>query len=933
MRRAVLLALLLAPIALSAQSSSQQAQAEPSQGQQSQDQQPIPGPTFRTGVDVITVDVGVSDDRGRPVSDLRAPDFVVKIDGQVRRVVSADQVRIDVEAAKRQAASRTETFFTSNQTPPAGRMIVIAVDQSNIRAGAARPLLMTAGKFLDRLSPADRVAFVAYPPPGPRIDFTDNYVRIREAMNLVTGNQQRHDGQFNIGTWEARQIVDAHDESTRRAVVVRECGFLAGFELERCAREIELEASNMVSVQRQTTAIALNGLRDLLIDLTFIEGPKALILLSEGLILEGLTTSELDEIVRLAAIGQVSINVMLMDVPRFDVTQAQMPPSATQDRELQVRGLENLASLSRGALFRIIGTGENAFDRLSSELSAYYLLGVEQGPGDRDGKRHRIDVEVKRRGVTLRSRRAFVLSTSTPAKRTTQDRLVDALRTPFGMSELPMRLTSFSYQDPASNKVRVLLSAEIGQAGAKPAEYTVGFVLIDREGRVASSASDKRRLEPGDGGTAPLSYVAAAIVDPGVYSARFAAVDAEGRRGSVVRQVNAWKMSGEEFAVGDLIVADVPKANEPLLPQVEPRVHEGRVAAYVELYASAPATFDRTAVSVEVADDEDGPALIGAAAQLSQPPGSQATTRLAQALVPARMLPPGRYVARVQITRDGKRAGVLIRPFILAPTPGGSVEPGGFVRVPTSLVTSIPKFDRDEMLKPDLIGSMLTAVERMSPAAKDAMAHARAGRYGVAALEALGAGDQPVAMFLRGLDHFTKGQLDQAATQFQNAAGPRREFFPAAFYLGACFAAVGRDQDAAGVWQLAIGTEARPAVVYTMFADARMRAGQPGSVIDVLRPVVEREPDNDELNRRLAVAYLMTGRFAEALPVFDRYLTRHPSDADVLFSAVMAQYEVTTRANVPLSDVERARLTRYAKAYKGPQDALIAKYLSAMQVK
>jgi len=188
-------------------------------------------------------------------------------------------------------------------------------------------------------------------------------------------------------------------------------------------------------------------------------------------------------------------------------------------------------------------------------------------------------------------------------------------------------------------------------------------------------------------------------------------------------------------------------------------------------------------------------------------------------------------------------------------------------------------------------------------------------------------------VFLRGLDHFTKGQLDQAATQFQTAAGPRREFFPAAFYLGACFAAAGRDQDAAGVWQLAIGTEARPAAIYTMFADARMRTGQPASVIDVLKPVVEREPDNDELNRRLAVAYVMTGRFADALPVFDRYLTRHPSDADALFSAVMAQYEVTAHAGVPLSDIERARLTRYARAYKGPQQALIAKYLSAMQVK
>ena len=42
-------------------------------------------------------------------------------------------------------------------------MIMIAVDQMNIRPGAARPILDAAARFLDRLNPADRVAFVSYP--------------------------------------------------------------------------------------------------------------------------------------------------------------------------------------------------------------------------------------------------------------------------------------------------------------------------------------------------------------------------------------------------------------------------------------------------------------------------------------------------------------------------------------------------------------------------------------------------------------------------------------------------------------------------------------------------------------------------------------------------------------------------------------------------
>lgn len=673
--------------------------------------------------------------------------------------------------------------------------------------------------------------------------------------------------------------------------------------------------------------MSLRGLRDLLTDLAVIEGQKSLILLSEGLILEGLG-GELEDIARLAAIGRVTINVLLMDVPRFEVTQSQLPPTATEDRDMQVQGLENLAGMARGALFRVIGSGEAIFDRLASEMSAYYLLGVEQGPADRDGKRHRIDVEVRRKGVTVRSRRAFVLSSAVNARKSPQDRLLDALKTPFAVAELPLRVTSFAYQDPNASKVRVVLAAEVGQPGASPAEFTMGFVLIDEEGRVAASGSDKRKLSPVDGReNAPLGYLTGVLVEPGTYSLRLGAVDADGRRGSVVRDVHAWKMAGEEFAVGDLMVGNLSDT-EPMRPQVEPRVHDGRVGGYVELYAASPAAFDGASVSFEIADSEDGPALTAVPAALA--PGAQPTTRIAQAGAMARMLPSGRYVARAKIVRNGKPVGVLIRPFVLVTAPSATTDEGGVVVVPSSML-SFPKFDRSAALEPAMISSMLDLVQQSSPTLKEALAEARAGRYGPAALEALTAGDQPAAAFLRGLDFFSKGDLDKAATQFNTAAGPRREYFPAAFYLGACFAAAGRDRDAAGVWQMAIGSDPRPPIVYTMFADARMRDGQAKSVVDVLKPVFDRDPSHDGIARRLGMAYVMTGHYAPAIPVLDAYLRRNPTDADALFAAVMAQYEASARAKVPLSGEERAKLTKYVRAYKGPQQALLAKYLESLR--
>src|SRR5262245_59829861 len=76
-------------------------------------------PTFRTGVDFITIDVSAVDSAGKPVADLRAPEFLVKIDGQPRRVVSVETVKFDAEADRRQnVADPFESSFTTNQSAP-----------------------------------------------------------------------------------------------------------------------------------------------------------------------------------------------------------------------------------------------------------------------------------------------------------------------------------------------------------------------------------------------------------------------------------------------------------------------------------------------------------------------------------------------------------------------------------------------------------------------------------------------------------------------------------------------------------------------------------------------------------------------------------------------------------------------------------------------
>ena len=888
---------------------------------------PVQGPTFRTGVDLLTVDVAVVDSRGQPVEDLRAPEFSVRINGESRRVVSAELVKVDVEEAKKQAAAASESFYTSNLTPVLGRQILIAVDQVRISPSGIRPILAAASRFVDKLTPLDQVGFIAFPDPGPKVNFTTDRLRLKLAMERLVGQYtETRTSKLNIGLSEAMDIASKSDQLTLGTVLARECAGLAGREREECERDVISESSRIAQQSRTEASISLRALEQILQQLSVIEGPKALILVSESLAID--EPSELDRVIRLAGVARTSISVMLVDLSRNDVTISERPPTQAADRRIQAEGLQSLAAMNRGALYHVTGTGDNIFDRLASEISAYYLLGVEQRPGDQERERSRIDVEVRRKDVTIRSRQAFVLSPTSGPKRSPQESLRDALLSPFGTTGLPVRVTTFTQKDPGSGKVRVTIAAHVGQAGAAAGEYTIGYMIVNDENRVVASNAFTQRLAPaGKSPNEALEFAGAVVLDPGLYSLRFGAIDAEGRRGSVVRDVSAWKLDGDDLSMSDLVVGNLPESGQGLRPNVEPHVTTDTVAAYIEVYSSSAPTLERAGVVFEIAE-EDGPPLATVTGRWV--PGGQPSSRVATAAVPARALPPGRYVARVQITRDGKAIGSLARPFVLERAPGAAeVAPGAVTAAAVSFAATLPKFTRATALHPDVLGPILDIVEKRSVELKDSLAAARAGQYGVAAIEALGAGDQEAAAFLRGLDLLIKGQLESAAQQLDIASGPRRQFFPAAFYLGAIFAEVGRDRDAAGVWQIALGSEPRPAAVYTMVADARLRDGQPGSAIDILEPVYARNPADDEVAKRLGLAYVMTGQWSDALPVLDSYLARNGTDQDLLLASITAHYEAA-RGGRLFSTADRAKLRKYAAAYRGPHAALVDKYLDVL---
>ena len=665
-----------------------------------------------------------------------------------------------------------------------------------------------------------------------------------------------------------------------------------------------------------------------------MEGPKSLVWITEGLVIEG-PGGELGDLGRLAAAAHTTVNVILLDAPLADVTESEWSPSSREDRELETRGPELLAGMTRGALYRVSTNAEFVFERMENELSAYYLIGVESLTSDKDGKRHSINVSVRRRGTAVRARQEFQGALDAPARAEgVDDRLRRTLGSPVALTELPIRLTTYAYQDSDSSKVRLVVATEIERSGDVSPDMNVGIVLSDTDGKTVASSLQRATLSAADGIRGPvLEHLAALVVNPGTYTLKLAAIDASGRRGSIEHPVNAWQMTGVPFAVSDLMIADLPaKPADGLRPAVEPRLLTGQLGAYMELYSDQPDYFGNAQVRVEVAKDLSGPALASALGQLN--PAKDAKNSDVSALVPVGALPPGEYVASAIVRRGDRKIGELVRPFqivrsaAIAATPAAAV-----VAMPpalSSMLAAPAAFRREAALKPDVIASFLDTLDKGRPGLKNTTLQVRSGKFDGAARRAFDAGDQLAASFLRGLELFAKGDLTPAATQFVAALRIDPQFAPASFYLGACYAAGGHDREAMTAWRTALLAAEKTPVVYAALADAVFRVGDEQLAIAPLRDAMSAWPGDDELRRRLAMAYALTAQYEDALATVEPYLTRHAGDHEALLVAAHSIYAARV-AGQPLlgGDEDRARLTTYARAYaiaKGPHEALVTSW-------
>jgi len=210
----------------------------------------------------------------------------------------------------------------------------------------------------------------------------------------------------------------------------------------------------------------------------------------------------------------------------------------------------------------------------------------------------------------------------------------------------------------------------------------------------------------------------------------------------------------------------------------------------------------------------------------------------------------------------------------------------------------------------------LAAVPNAS-AHRSAIDDVRAGRMAEASRALDSANDTELATaFLKGLVLLSKAELNPAANKFRDALRIDSEFYPAAFYLGACYAAGGRDKEAVGAWQMSLVGEGDAPFVYTLLAETLVRLKDASQAVDVMNEAHSRWPDDDSVTATWATTLVSASKNAEAIGVLDSYLARHPDDQERLFLALRLLYDAHTAKRPLISAAEdRARFLRYADAY------------------
>jgi VWFA-related protein len=611
--------------------------------------------TFRSGVTLLRLDASVVDASGRAIADMTPDDFQVQVDGRPRKVVFAQFT--GASGASTDVGPPVPTYAVN--TAQRGRAIAFVVDLGSIRAGAEAPLLDTAAHLVERLRPSDAVGLV--PLPGQSIDLTRDHARIAGELRGLRGTSEaplfRH-----YFTLEEAVAYERRDKRVVDEVIERECArdveavrreLLGPTATPICPTDLERETRERLWYERRHIETVLSSLVNLAQQLRVVTAPTSILLISGGLGFDQESLARFQQVE--ATLKQAGLAIYAVQVDQREAEASDSRPAkgtlySSRDRET---GLANVATMAGGAFFAGVGKAEGVFERLRTEITEAYELGVESLPGDLDGKPHEVKVATSRK-ATIRARR-YVVNAAPPADWPT--RLANLLAQPVDVGGLPIEAAAYSVRGDEAATLKVLIRADVGRglSTTPPVRYAVGI-----SGSRQSTVTNVTGTATADGAILLSTQLA-----PGRYRARIAVVDATGKAGSLDLPLMAGMRTAGGLQLSDVIPGTSPDA------LLKPAIHVAAGAPFapsLELSTDDSARFARTSVGFEVRRPGRADVVTTGEGPLLET--AYERQRIASGPVATGALEPGEYTLSAVVKVDGQPAARVSRTFVLeAPRP------------------------------------------------------------------------------------------------------------------------------------------------------------------------------------------------------------------------------------------------------------------------
>ena len=501
------------------------------------------GSTFRTGTDIVRLDVSVLDKNRRPVAGLKASDFSVFEDDKQRPIGAFAEVTLPppvppgVEPWWRNEAGPD---VVSNAHSPEGRLIVIIFDEA-ISFADQGPARRVATAVVDKLGPQDLAALTfssRFGNAGVPQNFTSDRRLLLEAINRPFAAGDRTAGPCG-----------------------RRIDFLA--QLSEIAKSLREEPDRRKSLVLISAVLSLDG---------------------------GMECPPLNEarkrFVREAALANLPVHVV--DPVGLDTDMGNRSPSASLIRQLRLQGLRFLADLTGGRTVINTNTPEEHIAGIIDETATYYLIGFTPADQQRSGRPHRIEVRVNRRGLTVHAPSGYSSSSEATGSSTTSAVPDIPIRKAVGRllpdAGVPMTLAIAPFRRPggAAPVLSLLIGVprdllagtttaalESGQPQPSTGFAKLTILALDAKARPVGAPYEVQVRttgpadEPVPQGTREIR--AALALRAGRYEIRVGIDTPSGRVGSVYTYVEVPDFAHESLSLSGLVLAATPTGSSMAL--------------------------------------------------------------------------------------------------------------------------------------------------------------------------------------------------------------------------------------------------------------------------------------------------------------------------------------------------------------------------------